>query len=120
MAGLKRHHCTTFETGVGSKIFGSRPAAKKFPRKRIHTKSGSVVQWLALWTLNPAIRVQVSAEPWFLVLLSCRTEGLSRTLNEFIREKGNLTRAVKNDYNSWMFHITYTHSQYSHKNVVVP
>ena len=27
---------------------------------------GPVVQWLALWTLNPEIRVQVSAGPWLV------------------------------------------------------
>ena len=40
---------------------------KVYPEKDtappVKDKQGSVVQWLALWTLNPEIRVQVSAEP---------------------------------------------------------
>ena len=48
---------------------------KGYPEKDtappVKDKYGSVVQWLALWTLNPEIRVQVSAEPtpWVYVSL---------------------------------------------------
>src|SRR4029434_10085792 len=30
-----------------------------------------MVYWLALWTLNPAIRVQISVEPYTLSCLQC-------------------------------------------------
>ena len=37
---------------------------KKFATPTFEAKMGAVVQWLALWTLNPEIRVQVSAGPY--------------------------------------------------------
>ena len=41
---------------------------QRFPEKltsaSVKDKCGSVVQWLALWTLNPEIRVQDSAGPY--------------------------------------------------------
>ena len=37
---------------------------EKLATPTFEEKRGAVVQWLALWTLNPEIRVQVSAVPY--------------------------------------------------------
>ena len=48
--------------------YPASPCRGKLSQEDKHTRvadvGGPVVQWLALWTLNPEIRVQVSAGPF--------------------------------------------------------
>ena len=45
---------------------------------------GPMVQWSALWTLNPAIRVEIPVGPMFCTLLKAEGETSSRLLCETI------------------------------------
>ena len=45
---------------------------------------GPMVQWSALWTLNPAIRVEIPVGPMFCTLLKAEGETSSRLFCETI------------------------------------
>ena len=57
---------------------------KKKNTPELHAQWGPVVQWLALWTLNPEIRVQVSAGPCVVERVTCYRQNM---LTQYLTSK---------------------------------